>query len=68
MSNFVRLLKSVAVVASFFCSLQTTAITLNGTTDIHDPSTILKDGDTYWTFGTGGAPLRYRSMRSIQKI
>jgi len=54
MSNFVRLLKSVAVVASFFCSLQTTAITLNGTTDIHDPSTILKDGDTYWTFGTGG--------------
>lgn len=30
------------------------AINLNGTTDIHDPSTIVKDGNTYWTFGTGG--------------
>ncbi|MET0357113.1 MAG: family 43 glycosylhydrolase [Cellvibrio sp.] len=33
---------------------QSTAIQLNGTTDMHDPSTILKDGDRYWTFGTGG--------------
>ncbi len=29
------------------------SITLNGTTDIHDPSTIVKEGNTYWTFGTG---------------
>lgn len=29
------------------------AADLFGTTDIHDPSTIVKDGDTYWTFGTG---------------
>ncbi|MEQ5809782.1 family 43 glycosylhydrolase [Alteromonas sp. NFXS44] len=29
------------------------AIELNGTTDIHDPSTIMRDGNTYWTFGTG---------------
>lgn len=30
------------------------AIQLRGTTDIHDPSTIVRDGDRFWTFGTGG--------------
>lgn len=29
------------------------AIQLNGTTDIHDPSTIVRDGNRFWTFGTG---------------
>ena len=35
---------SAMLMACFFC-YQASAITLNGTTDIHD---------TYWTFGTGG--------------
>lgn len=58
MCNFIRLLKRVVafplVAFSFFCSFPTAAITINGTTDIHDPSTIIKEGNTYWTFGTGG--------------
>lgn len=36
-------------------SMQSTyALSLRGATDIHDPSTIVRDGDQYWTFGTGG--------------
>lgn len=38
----------------YLAAFSAQAFTLNGTTDIHDPSTIVKDGDTYWTFGTGG--------------
>lgn len=30
------------------------AVHLSGTTDIHDPSTIVKEDGVYWTFGTGG--------------
>ncbi|MDC8830581.1 family 43 glycosylhydrolase [Alteromonas gilva] len=30
------------------------AVTLSGTTDIHDPSTIMREDGVYWTFGTGG--------------
>ncbi len=47
---------SLAMVGSFMLLLiafNAHALTLNGTTDIHDPSTIVKDGNTYWTFGTG---------------
>jgi arabinan endo-1,5-alpha-L-arabinosidase len=38
------------------------AVTLTGQTDIHDPSTIHKEGSKYWTFGTGdGIVSRYSS-------
>jgi arabinan endo-1,5-alpha-L-arabinosidase len=51
-SRLIKGFASVCIIAAF--SLPTYAISLYGTTDIHDPSTIVKDGDTYWTFGTGG--------------
>ncbi len=43
-----------ALLITFFSAASALAISLSGTTDIHDPSTIVKDGNTYWTFGTGG--------------
>ena len=46
-------LRLMGLLFGLLFALQGHAIALNGTTDIHDPSTIVKDGDTYWTFGTG---------------
>jgi arabinan endo-1,5-alpha-L-arabinosidase len=59
MYSFFRLFRyiSTAIVSAaaiLAISFNASAITLTGTTDIHDPSTIIKDGNTYWTFGTGG--------------
>lgn len=31
------------------------ALDLTGGNEIHDPATLQRDGDTYWTFGTGDA-------------
>ncbi|MDO3382446.1 RICIN domain-containing protein [Gilvimarinus algae] len=45
--------KTLVICFSLLVTLHVHALSLNGTTDIHDPSTIVKDGDTYWTFGTG---------------
>lgn len=46
------------VALAFACSAA--AITLSGDTDIHDPATIQKEGNYYWTFGTGdGIVSRY---------
>lgn len=45
--------KLVMVIIGTCFYIQAHALALNGTTDIHDPSTIVKDGNTYWTFGTG---------------
>ncbi|WP_331351060.1 family 43 glycosylhydrolase [Cellvibrio sp. UBA7671] len=44
----------ISAAAILAISFNVFAITFTGTTDIHDPSTIIKDGNTYWTFGTGG--------------
>lgn len=45
------------------------AISLYGTTDIHDPSTIVRDGDRYWTFGTGiGANLPINALYSTDLV
>jgi arabinan endo-1,5-alpha-L-arabinosidase len=52
LAKLFRYLSALCVLILF--AHQATAIQLNGTTDMHDPSTILKDGDRYWTFGTGG--------------
>ncbi len=46
--------KIPAISMMLLIGIHASAITLSGTTDIHDPSTIVKDGNTYWTFGTGG--------------
>ncbi|WP_027329496.1 RICIN domain-containing protein [Marinimicrobium agarilyticum] len=34
-------------------SVSANALNLSGGTEIHDPATIMRDGNTYWTFGTG---------------
>ncbi len=34
-------------------SMSANALDLTGGTEIHDPATIMRDGNTYWTFGTG---------------
>ena len=44
----------IAAFLSLFLIQSVSAIQLSGTTDIHDPSTIVRDGDRFWTFGTGG--------------
>jgi arabinan endo-1,5-alpha-L-arabinosidase len=54
MQRFMNCLIKICSLAFAFICFSTAAITLNGTTDIHDPSTIIKEGNTYWTFGTGG--------------
>ena len=47
---------SVLTLLYFLMCLSTpvSAIGLYGTTDMHDPSTIVNEDGTYWTFGTGG--------------
>ena len=54
MQRFTRSLIRLCNLTFMLICFNTAAITLNGTTDIHDPSTIIKEGNTYWTFGTGG--------------
>jgi len=52
----------VVLTGLIICSVVSSAfgIDLYFETDVHDPATIHKDGDTYWTFCTGdGIPGRY---------
>jgi len=53
MRNLLGVFKTIAALAALSCVVNASALSLKGTTDIHDPSTIIKEGNTYWTFGTG---------------
>lgn len=46
-TSFISLMLSALLVS------HTQALDLTGGDEIHDPSTVQRDGDTYWTFGTG---------------
>ncbi len=47
-------LRTVLLAATSLLACATQAVSLYGTTDIHDPSTIMREDGVYWTFGTGG--------------
>jgi len=64
MKAIIRLFQRIFVASVLLCSVNVLAISLSGTTDIHDPSTIIKDGNTYWTFGTGGGASNFQSAGS----
>ena len=55
----------VAVFLSSFVFQSVFALQLSGTTDIHDPSTIVRDGDRFWTFGTGGGASNFSHQRAL---
>lgn len=50
--------KSLTYLLGLLCVVVSTLVNANvvltGTTDIHDPSTIVRENGVYWTFGTGG--------------
>lgn len=51
---FIRFKPLLACLLFMLVSTVTSAaVNLQGTTDIHDPSTIMREDGVYWTFGTG---------------
>lgn len=54
MKGYINSLKILVSLIALILCFNSFALTLYGTTDIHDPSTIIKEDNTYWTFGTEG--------------
>jgi arabinan endo-1,5-alpha-L-arabinosidase len=48
-----KMLHSLAALLLSLCAFSSSALTLNGVTNAHDPGTITKDGNTYFNFTTG---------------
>lgn len=65
MRSFIQIMAKMFFVITAFIHFSVAAITLNGTTDIHDPSTIVKNGNIYWTFGSGGGAVIFQSIHFI---